>query len=143
MMNRLRATGRTRAIIAVLVMSTRTLGVIGAMVAVSPLLAHHDWLVNRTAQVRVTGTVTAFTWANPHVTIALEVRADGAIEKWILGGSSPKVMTDNGWDKSTLKPGDVITGFGYRFRNGSNVAQLQRIEMAGGKQLLVYPRLFD
>jgi hypothetical protein len=124
-------------------MRTLALGVLGAMVAVSPLLAHHDWPVDRSAQVRVTGTVTAFTWANPHVTIALDVRADGAVEKWILGGSSPKVMTDNGWDKATLTAGDVITGFGYRFRNGSTVAQLQRIEMAGGKQLFVYPRLFD
>jgi hypothetical protein len=49
-------------------------------------------------------------------------------------------MAGNGWDKSTLKPGDVITGFGYRFADGSNVVQLQKIVMASGKEMLLYGR---
>lgn len=56
--------------------------VIGALVAVSPLLAHHEWPVDRTQQITVTGTVTAFTWANPHVMIALDVQNNGTIETW-------------------------------------------------------------
>jgi len=115
----------------------RTLAVaaIGALVATAPLRAHHDWPVDRSSQITLQGTVTAFIWANPHVTIALEIQTDGAIEKWILGGSSPKVMTDGGWDRDTLKPGDVITGIGYRFRNGSNVALLQKVVLASGREL--------
>jgi hypothetical protein len=50
------------------------LSVIAALVAASPLLAHHDWPVDRTKLITVTGTVTAFTWADPHVMIALDVR---------------------------------------------------------------------
>ena len=114
---------------------TRALTAIAVLVAASSTLAHHDWPVDRTRQITLQGTVTAFTWANPHVTIAVEVQADGAVEKWILGGSSPKVMTDGGWDRDTLKPGDVITGIGYRFRNGSNVALLQKIVLANGREL--------
>jgi uncharacterized protein DUF6152 len=108
---------------------------IGALVATNPLRAHHDWPVDRSSPITLRGTVTGFTWANPHVTIALEVQTDGAVEKWILGGSSPKVMTDGGWDRDTLKPGDVITGIGYRFRNGSNVALLQKVVLASGREL--------
>lgn len=119
------------------------IGVIGALMAASPLLAHHDWPVDRSQQVTVKGTVSAYTWANPHVTIAIDVQAGGTIEKWILGASSPKVMGDAGWDKSTLKPGDVITGFGYRFRNRSNVVQLQRIVLASGKEIYAYRNLFN
>jgi len=111
------------------------LSVMGALVAAGPLLAHHDWPVDRTGQVTLTGIVTAFTWANPHVTIALEVQANGTVEKWILGGSSPNVMAAGGWDKHTLKPGDVITGIGFRFRNGSTVAQLQKVVLASGQEL--------
>jgi len=37
------------------------LGVIGALVAACPLLAHHDWPVDRTKLITVTGTVTAYT----------------------------------------------------------------------------------
>ena len=66
------------------------LGVIGALVAASPLLAHHDWPVDRTKQITVTGTVTAYTWADPHVMIALDVQANGTIEKWKVGGSNKK-----------------------------------------------------
>jgi hypothetical protein len=105
------------------------------MVAAKPVLAHHEWPVDGTKQITVQGTVTAFTWANPHVMIALDVPANGTIEKWKVGGSSPKFMTTCGWDKNKLKPGDVITVIGYRFKDGSNAARLQTIVMANGKEM--------
>lgn len=116
------------------------LAAICAVVATTPLRAHHEWPVDGSGPITLQGTVTAFTWANPHVTIALEVQTGGAVEKWILGGSSPKVMTDGGWDRDTLRPGDVITGIGYRFRNGSTVARLQKVVLASGKELFYGPR---
>ena len=64
------------------------LGAIGAVVVASPVLAHHEWPIDRTRQVTVTGTVTAYTWADPHVMIALDVPANGTIEKWRVGGST-------------------------------------------------------
>ena len=109
--------------------------VIGALVAASPLLAHHEWPVDRTKPVTVQGTVTAFTWANPHVMIALDVQANGTVEHWKVGGSSPKFMTACGWDKKTLKPGDVITVIGYRFKDGSNAALSQTIVLPNGKEM--------
>ena len=110
-------------------------GVFGGLVAAVSLFAHHDWPVDRTAPITLQGTVSAITWANPHVTIAMEVQAAGAIEKWILGASSPSNLLAAGWDKTTLKPGDSITATGYRFRNGSTVAQIQKIVMASGREL--------
>ena len=118
-----------------------SLGVIGALVAASPLLAHHEWPVDRTKQITVTGTVTAYTWADPHVMIALDVQANGTIEKWKVGGSNKKNSAVNGWDKNTLKPGDVITGIGFRFKDGSNAAQLQKIVMANGTEMSLYGQL--
>jgi hypothetical protein len=117
------------------------LGVIGVLVAASPLLAHHDWPVDRTKLITVTGTVTAYRFADPHVMISLDVQANGTIEKWNVGGSNRKYSAVNGWDKNTLKPGDVITGIGFRFRDGSNAAQLQKIVMASGKEMDLYGRL--
>lgn len=114
---------------------TLALGVIGALLAASPLFAHHDWLVDQTKQVTIQGTVTAFTWANPHVMVALDVQADGTIDKWKIGGSSPPFMTTCGWDKKTLKPGDVITVIGYRFRDGSNGARMLTVLMPNGKEM--------
>jgi hypothetical protein len=112
-----------------------SLAVIGIVVTASSLLAHHAWPVDRTRRVTIQGTVTAFTWANPHVMIALNVPANGTIKQWKVGGSSPQFMAACGWNKKTLKPGDVVTVTGYRFNDGSNAALLHAIVMPNGKEM--------
>jgi hypothetical protein len=49
-------------------------------------------------------------------------------------------MTANGWDRNTLKAGDVITGIGYRFADGSRIVQLDKIVMADGREMRLYGR---
>ena len=111
------------------------------ILAAAPVSAHHAWPIDRSKEVTVKGTVTAFNWSNPHVMIDVEVKTDaGKIEKWNIGGPSTERMTGNGWDRNTLKPGDVITGIGYRHSDGSNIVQLQRIILASGKEMLLYGR---
>jgi hypothetical protein len=134
-------------------MNARTIVAVGAVAVLGagPSFAHHAWPVDRSKEVTVKGTVTAFNWSNPHVMIDLEVKTDtrktdtgktdtGKIEKWNVGGPSTERMTGNGWDRNTLKPGDVITGIGYRHSDGSNVVQLQKIVLASGKEMLLYGR---
>ena len=90
-------------------------------------------------EVTVRGTVTEFAWGNPHVMIGLEVRDDnGKIEKWSVGGPSTSRMAGNGWDKNTLKMGDVITGTGFRFSDGQKILRLQKVVMPGGEVKLLY-----
>ena len=111
------------------------------ILAAAPLSAHHAWPIDRSKEVTVKGTVTSFNWSNPHVMIDVEVKTDaGKIEKWNIGGPSTERMTGNGWDRNTLKPGDVITGIGYRHSDGSNVVQLQKIVLASGREMLLYGR---
>ena len=117
------------------------LGALGALLVAGPTFAHHAWPVDRAKEVTVKGTVTSYTWSDPHVMIALDVRAaNGSVEKWNVGGPSMNRMAGNGWGQTTLKPGDVITGVGFRFSDGSNVLQLQKITMADGKEMLLYGR---
>jgi len=113
-----------------------------AMVAaVSPLLAHHSWPVDTSKAVTVSGTVTSYEWGNPHVMMGLDVKAEnGTIEKWNVGGPSTTRMEANGWDKTTLKPGDVITATGYRFSDGQKILRLDKVLMAGGKEMFLYGR---
>jgi hypothetical protein len=117
-------------------------GAVGILVAASsPLSAHHSWPVNTSREVTVKGTVTAYNWANPHVMIGLDVTAAGGrVEKWDVGGPSLTRMSGNGWDRNTLKAGDVITATGYRFSDGSNILRLQKIVMADGKEMFLYGR---
>src|SRR5215216_5403802 len=95
--------------------------------AASPLLAHHSWPVDTAREITVKGTVTGYTWGNPHVMMGLDVQANGKLEKWNVGGPSTTRMAGNGWDKDTLKAGDVITATGYRFSDGQNILRLEKV----------------
>jgi hypothetical protein len=106
-----------------------------------PLAAHHSWPVNMTKLVTVKGTVMGFDWANPHPMITLEVTAaKGGTEKWLIGGPAITRMEANGWTKTSLKAGDVITGVGYQFSDGQKIIRLEKVILADGKELRVYGR---
>jgi hypothetical protein len=109
--------------------------------AAAPLSAHHQWPVSRERLVTVKGTVTDFVWANPHPMITVEVQANGGqIEKWVIGGPALNRMEANGWTRTTVKPGDVITGTGYQFADGQKIIRLERVVLANGKEINVYSR---
>ena len=106
-----------------------------------PLSAHHAWPVSYDKLVTVKGTVNEFTWANPHPMMTLEVRTDdGRVEKWLVGGPALNRMERNGWTRSTVKLGDVITGVGYQFADGQKIIRLERVTLADGKEMRLYER---
>ena len=114
--------------------------VILALVSVVPLSAHHSWPVSYERLVTVKGTVVEFTWANPHPMMTIEVQTNGGMEKWLIGGPALNRMEANGWTKTTVKPGDMITGIGYQFADGQKIVRLERVVMADGKELRLYGR---
>jgi hypothetical protein len=71
------------------------------------------------------------------VQVCLEVKnKKGEIEKWICDASSPTMLVRvDGWDKSTLKPGDVVIASGHRAGNRSNVLRLQKIALWDGREM--------
>jgi hypothetical protein len=114
------------------------LALVSSTVALS---AHHSWPISRGQLVTVKGTVTEFAWENPHPMITLEVRTDdGKVEKWLVGGPAINRMEANGWTKTTVKPGDVITGIGYQFADGQKIVRLERVVFANGIALNLYGR---
>ena len=109
--------------------------------AVAPVSAHHSWPIDNSKLVTVKGTVMEFAWENPHPMITLEVKTDeGKVEKWSVGGPAITRMEANGWTKSTVKPGDVITGIGFQFTDGQKILRLERIVFADGKEMRLYGR---
>jgi hypothetical protein len=118
-----------------------SIAVLALVSAVAPLSAHHSWPVSYERLVTVKGTVSDFMWANPHPMITLQVQAnDGRTEQWLIGGPAINRMEANGWSKTTVKPGDVITGIGYQFADGQKVVRLERVVLADGKELRLYGR---
>jgi hypothetical protein len=73
--------------------------------------------------------------------MTLEVTTtDGRTEKWRAGGPAINRMHANGWTKTTVKPGDVITGIGYQYADGEKIVRLERVVLADGNELRVYGR---
>jgi len=72
------------------------------------------------------GTVTRFEFMNPHALIYFDVEGNkGEIEHWIAEESSNNHLSRSGWEKNTLKAGDLVTIAGHRARNGARVLELQ------------------
>ena len=110
----------------------------GILFVAAPILAHHGEVNYDTEKlVTVKGTVTDFQFINPHVQIVLDVKSDkGAIEKWSCEARSPIMLVRvGGWDKNTLKPGNVITAIGFRAKNGTPILRLKKIILADGREM--------
>jgi hypothetical protein len=103
-----------------------------------PLLAHHGEANYDTSKVvTVKGTVTDFRFINPHVEVFLDVNNDkGEIEKWVGEARSPSMLGRiGGWDKNTIKIGDVISASGHRTKNGTNYLRLIKIVLPDGREM--------
>lgn len=115
------------------------LGAIFCVVLIStPLLAHHGEANYDTEKtVSLKGIVTEFQFVNPHVQISLDVKNEkGEIEKWVGEARSPAMLSRyGGWDKNTIKVGDVITFYGHRTKNGTPFMRLEKIVMSDGREL--------
>ena len=111
---------------------------LGSLLMTAPVFAHHGETNYDTEKlVSVKATVTSFEFINPHTQITLEAKNDkGEVEKWTCEARSPAMLVRNGgWDKHTLKPGDVITAIGFRAKNGTNILRLKKIVLSDGKEL--------
>ena len=111
---------------------------LGVLLVSLPLRAHHgEANYDTTTVVSVKGTVTNFQFINPHVQIFLDVKNDkGEIEKWAGEARSPSMLGRlGGWDKDTIKIGDVITASGHRTKNGANFLRLIKIVLQDGREM--------
>ena len=96
----------------------------GLLVWTSPLLAHHSFAAeyDSTKPVKLTGAVTRVDWMNPHAYFYIDVKdpATGRVQNWAFELAAPSVLQRQGWTRSTLKVGDVITVDGTRAKDGGN-----------------------
>jgi hypothetical protein len=45
------------------------------------------------------------------------------------------VMSEKGWTRKSLKPGDQVTAYVFAAKNGAPVGNLQKVVFADGKEL--------
>lgn len=74
------------------------------------LFAHHGNASYDTSKtVTVTGTVTEYHWANPHVFVKVDAKDEnGNLMHWSIETQNIVTEVNAGWTKDTFKPGDQV-----------------------------------
>ena len=107
-----------------------------ALVATGPLSAHHSGAAYSGTLLTVkTATITNLVWANPHTIITFEAEEGDAAGAWNIEAGSPSALTRMGWNRNSLRRGDVVTIELYPARNGAKVGRLLRLTFADGREL--------
>jgi hypothetical protein len=103
----------------------------------APVWAHHgEANYDPNKVVTVTGKVADFEFINPHVLIYLDVKGkDNAVTRWVGEATSPNLLLRRGWDKNTIKVGDMVTLSGHQAKNGSPTLRLLKVVLADGREM--------
>lgn len=114
------------------------IAIVGILIVCSPMLAHHGSAASYdlTKQVTMTGTVTEWFWENPHCYVMYNVKDDkGNVVLWGAETHPPNIMTDRGWTRHSLKPGDSVTITLFPSKTGQPRGLLAKV-VFNGKVLL-------
>ena len=112
-----------------------------ATLAAMPAAAHHsfDYAFDRDKQVSLSGTVTEFTFTNPHTYFKLEVvDADGNEQEWHVETTSAGQLDAHGWDAHSIKPGEILAVEGFAGKDGRPYMKLQSMSHANGARVALW-----
>jgi len=99
-------------------------------------LAHHSYAMfemNKT--VALQGSVVKFKWQNPHAFIEMDVTVKGKTERWAIEMTSPNNLANEGWKRSSLKPGEKVSLKVHPLRDGSKGGSFVAVKKADGSTL--------
>ena len=102
-----------------------------------PLWAHHgNASYDNDNPITIKGTVTEFSWTNPHVQIYLDVKDEkGKVVRWSVETYSPGKLVRAGWTKDSVKAGDQVSITLIPAKSGAPVGFLHKLVLPDGKVL--------
>ncbi len=109
------------------------LAALGAVMLVgTQVQAHHAvasaYDLNK--EIVLQGTLLKLNFANPHSNLHLSVpNPDGTMTEWVLTTASTQVLTSKGFNKSSIKPGDVLKITALPARNGDPAGFIRKLEL--------------
>ena len=108
---------------------------VAAFMASNLSLAHHSHsMFDHSEEVSVTGTVTKFSFRNPHVFLFIDVKNEngGVLNYWIEMSNIPN-MIRRGVGYKTFESGDEVTVNMWRLKDGRPGGNYTTIVAADGK----------
>jgi hypothetical protein len=100
---------------------------IGAVVLSSVAVAHHGWSGYETEIRKVSGTIDAASYSNPHSSIRLKT----AEKTWVVVLAPPSRMSSRGLTEAMLKVGKNVSVEGYAHKTDANEMRAERISIDG------------
>jgi hypothetical protein len=81
-------------------------------------------------EIVLTGTLLKLNFVNPHSNLHLEVpNADGTRTEWVLTTASIQALTQKGFNKASIKPGDALKITALPARNGNPAGFIRKVEL--------------
>ena len=107
-----------------------------ALALPTAVAAHHGWAWTQDQESRLTGTIEAISFGNPHM--HLRVKNDAGT--WEVDLSPPIVAQGSGFGPGAAKAGDPVTITGHRARDAKLLAFKGETITVSGKTYDVYPQ---
>lgn len=110
---------------------------LGLLSASGPAFGHHSFAsYEPKRQIKFSGTVTQFEWANPHVYIHLDAAdGNGEVKHWLIECANPGILNRIGWKWNMIHEGDKISVIVAPLRSGEPGALLKAVRLADGRTL--------
>jgi len=106
------------------------------LVPAGAALAHHSYaMFDMNKTITLQGSIVRFKWQNPHAFIEMDVAVKGQTERWAIEMTSPNNLANDGWKRSSLKPGDKVSLKVHPLRDGSKGGSFVAVKKADGSTL--------
>lgn len=106
------------------------------LLAAPPALAHHSYtMFDMQKTVAMDATVVRFKWQNPHAFIEIDAATQSGTERWAIEMTSPNNLAQEGWKRTSLKPGDKIKLWVHPLRSGARGGSYVGVRLPDGTTL--------
>ena len=108
------------------------------ILAAPKIYAHHSFAVHflPEGEVKASGVVKSFRFANPHGVLAFTViNEDGEEMQWRAETNSPSLLRRRGWSRDSIKTGQEVTVTGWPARNDDYYMRIRTVTFADGSVL--------
>jgi hypothetical protein len=103
-----------------------------------PVAAHHSFAAeyDSSKTIKVTGEVVRLEWTNPHARVVVAGPDENGVKKeWDFELGPPTTLMRRGWNRNSLKPGNVITVEGFRSKDEPSTANARTVKLSDGRQV--------